>query len=142
MSATSAMGQMHQAWMVARQTGLGQVEQGQGTSNGPECIWQGLAYVEDAQDMLEYRGTWEVRPGGGWRGCRCVPVYTGYPRGRGTAVGVAGRIWERWVSLGVRKEVGQCGRVGSVSCEPAAHRAGAGCIGGPCWGPVAHCEWP
>ena len=96
---------------------------------GSEHVWQGLAHVEDVRDVLGRWGTWDVHPGGGRGGRGCVPAYMGRPRGHGAVMGVAGRIWERRVSLGVREEAGRLGRVGSASC-------------GPCWGAVARREWP
>ena len=85
--------------------------------------------MEDAQDVLGHQGTQDVRPGGGRGGRGCVLAYTGRPQGRGAVMGVAGRIWECRVGLGVREEAGQLGWVRSASC-------------GPCWGAAARREWP
>ena len=100
MSAASAMGKMHQAWAVACQTGLGQVEQGRGASNGPERIasGQGASKVGGVCPGWSSHVHRDVAGAGAHGGC------VGLVGGPGNVDGGVGRVGDAWdASNGARR---------------------------------------
>ena len=125
MSAASVMGAAHQAWAVARPTGSGQVEQGQGALNGPECVASGWGTSKVAGACP------------GWLSCvhRAV-AGAGAHGGHTSLVGGRETSMEGWAGLGTH---GACQtELGDVEPGQGARQKGEVCpegAGGP-WGVV------